>query len=214
MSNVQTDTWAGSFGDDYTARNLPDANQLAYRQRFWQEALRSIEGFPTCEKSVRKVLEIGAGSGTNLTVMRPYFAPAATELAAIDVNPAAIRYLHENPDITYAMEADFLRAPIMPIFDLVFTRGVLIHIDPTRLDAALSRIHIASRRYILLAEYYAPDATPVSYRGQEGLLWRNDFAGLMLDKYPDLQLIDYGFKYHRDANPQDDITWFLLEKNQ
>jgi spore coat polysaccharide biosynthesis protein SpsF len=27
-------------------------------------------------------------------------------------------------------------------------------------------------------------------------------------------LIDYGFVYHRDtAHPQDDITWFLLEKH-
>jgi spore coat polysaccharide biosynthesis protein SpsF len=26
-------------------------------------------------------------------------------------------------------------------------------------------------------------------------------------------LVDYGFAYHRDpAFPQDDITWFLLEK--
>jgi spore coat polysaccharide biosynthesis protein SpsF len=35
----------------------------------------------------------------------------------------------------------------------------------------------------------------------------------MLEKYPDLQLIDYGFCYKRDpAFPQDDATWFLLEK--
>jgi hypothetical protein len=35
----------------------------------------------------------------------------------------------------------------------------------------------------------------------------------MLNKYPDLQLVDYGFVYHGDANfPQDDVTWFLLEK--
>ena len=28
-----------------------------------------------------------------------------------------------------------------------------------------------------------------------------------------LQLIDYGFQYHGDHNfPQDDITWFLMEK--
>jgi spore coat polysaccharide biosynthesis protein SpsF len=28
-------------------------------------------------------------------------------------------------------------------------------------------------------------------------------------------LVDYGFAYHRDPNfPQDDITWFLLEKRR
>jgi hypothetical protein len=35
----------------------------------------------------------------------------------------------------------------------------------------------------------------------------------MLDAYPDLKLLDYGFVYHRDpAHPQDDVTWFLIEK--
>lgn len=34
-----------------------------------------------------------------------------------------------------------------------------------------------------------------------------------MDKYKDVQLVDYGFSYHRDSNfPQDDITWFLMER--
>ena len=53
----------------------------------------------------------------------------------------------------------------------------------------------------------------MAYRGHEGKLFKRDFAGELLDKYPDLKLIDYGFVYHRDTNfPQDDCTWFLLEK--
>ena len=36
----------------------------------------------------------------------------------------------------------------------------------------------------------------------------------MLDAFPDLRLIDYGFVYHRDPNfPQDDLNWFLMEKS-
>ena len=34
-----------------------------------------------------------------------------------------------------------------------------------------------------------------------------------MKKYNDLDLVDYGFIYHRDKNfPQDDLNWFLLEK--
>jgi len=34
-----------------------------------------------------------------------------------------------------------------------------------------------------------------------------------MDRHPQLQLVDYGFSYRRDPNfPQDDITWFLMEK--
>ena len=53
----------------------------------------------------------------------------------------------------------------------------------------------------------------IAYRGDDDRLYKRDFAGEMLDKYNDLRLIDYGFSYRRDAAfPQDDITWFLLEK--
>ena len=34
-----------------------------------------------------------------------------------------------------------------------------------------------------------------------------------MDRHPSLSLIDYGFAYRRDPTfPQDDITWFLMEK--
>ena len=43
-------------------------------------------------------------------------------------------------------------------------------------------------------------------------LFKRDFAGDLIDSYG-LKLIDYGFIYKRDNwAPQDDITWFLLEK--
>ena len=44
-------------------------------------------------------------------------------------------------------------------------------------------------------------------------LFKRDFAGELLDAFPSLDLVDYGFVYHRDPNfPQDDMNWFLLEK--
>jgi spore coat polysaccharide biosynthesis protein SpsF len=53
----------------------------------------------------------------------------------------------------------------------------------------------------------------IPYRGNEDRLFKRDFAGEMLNKYSDLSLVDYGFSYRKDPIfPQDDITWFLLEK--
>ena len=44
-------------------------------------------------------------------------------------------------------------------------------------------------------------------------LFKRDFAGEILDRHADLQLVDYGFAYRRNPQfPQDDITWFLMEK--
>ena len=53
---------------------------------------------------------------------------------------------------------------------------------------------------------------PGFWGGVKGL-FKRDFAGEIMDRHPQLQLVDYGFAYRRDPNfPQDDITWFLMEK--
>jgi hypothetical protein len=49
--------------------------------------------------------------------------------------------------------------------------------------------------------------------GHDERLFKRDFCGEILDRHADLELVDYGFAYHRDPKfPQGDITWFLLEK--
>lgn len=64
----------------------------------------------------------------------------------------------------------------------------------------------------MVCEYYNPTPISINYRGHTDRLFKRDFCGEILDRYPSLQLIDYGFVYHRDPGfPQDDITWFLME---
>jgi spore coat polysaccharide biosynthesis protein SpsF len=90
---------------------------------------------------------------------------------------------------------------------------VLIHINPDSLPGVYDRLYRSSKRYICVAEYYNPSPVQVLYRGFTEKLFKRDFAGEMLDRFPDLRLVDYAFAYHRDPNfGQDDITWFLLEK--
>lgn len=44
-------------------------------------------------------------------------------------------------------------------------------------------------------------------------MYKRDFAGELMDMYPNLQLIDYGFVYRKDpVFVQGDTTWFLMEK--
>ena len=65
-----------------------------------------------------------------------------------------------------------------------------------------------SDEYICIAEYYSPTPVKISYRGYYNRLFKRDFAGELMSKYPDLELVDYGFLYHKDPIfPQDDITW-------
>jgi spore coat polysaccharide biosynthesis protein SpsF len=98
--------------------------------------------------------------------------------------------------------------------DLVLVKGVLIHLQPDLLPLAYERIHAATHRLALVCEYYNPSPVAIPYRGHTDRLFKRDFAGELLDRYPDLRLVDYGFVYRRDpVSPQDDITWFLLEKS-
>jgi spore coat polysaccharide biosynthesis protein SpsF len=71
----------------------------------------------------------------------------------------------------------------------------------------------SSARYICVAEYYNPKPVGVYYRKHKRMLFKRDFAGEILEMFKDVVLLDYGFVYHRDIHfPQDDLTWFLLEK--
>ena len=90
---------------------------------------------------------------------------------------------------------------------------MLIHVHPDNLHKVYDNLYNNSRRYILIAEYYDPKPVTLTYRGHKNKMFKRDFAGEMLDKYYNLSLVGYGFCYHRDpAFPQDDISWFLLEK--
>jgi len=96
---------------------------------------------------------------------------------------------------------------------LTLIKGVLIHINPDELQAVYAKLVQTCRRYLLVAEYYNPSPVTIPYRGHLDRLFKRDFAGEILDQYPEMKLIDYGFSYRRDPNfPQDDITWFLMEK--
>ena len=91
--------------------------------------------------------------------------------------------------------------------------GVSIHINPDYLDKVYKVLYKSSNKYILINEYYNPKPVMIEYRGYKDRLFKRDFAGEILDSFSDLNLVDYGFVYHRDNYfPNDDTTWFLLQK--
>lgn len=97
--------------------------------------------------------------------------------------------------------------------NFVLIKGVLIHINPEYLDQVYNLLYQSTNKYICVCEYYNPKPVEVTYRGHDDKLFKRDFAGEILDKFTDLNLVDYGFVYHRDNQfPQDDTTWFLLER--
>jgi pseudaminic acid biosynthesis-associated methylase len=196
--------WAGDFGNAYTERSLGE--------KFIRSNVVLFKKILARTESVGSVIEFGSNAGLNLIAIKRLLP--RVDMAAIELNDSALEQLRTIADLkVYAQSILEFDAPRR--WDLVLIKGVLIHIDPNSLAAVYERLYRASGRYICLAEYYNPSPVEISYQGHRGKLFKRDFAGEMMDKYSDLTLVDYGFVYHRDPQaPQDDVTWFLLEKKR
>ena len=199
----QEQFWAGEFGTNYIVRNN-NAKIIAGNLNLFSKIIGKTIG-------VRSVIEFGSNIGLNLRAIKSLIPDC--ELSAIEINTDAIEILKEQDVTIYAKSIlDFI-----PDYqrDLSFTKGVLIHINPEVLSDVYKKLYESTRKYILITEYYNPSPVAIKYRGHDDRLFKRDFAGEIMEMYADLKLVDYGFSYHKDNNyAQDDLNWFLLEKNQ
>lgn len=199
----QDEFWRGEFGDSYTARNQ-GPERIAANLSLFSRALGSV-------RDVESVLELGANVGLNLIALQQLLPHA--RLAAVEINAGAAAELRRRLPMAEVHLQSVHEFRTAGTWDLVLTKGLLIHLAPETLPSVYAALHRSSGRYILLAEYYNPAPVEVPYRGHAQKLFKRDFAGELLTQFADLRLRDYGFVYHRDPLfPQDDLNWFLLEK--
>ena len=195
--------WAGDFGDEYIGRNKSE-EYLASNLNFFSKAFSQL-GQPN------SLIEFGANIGMNLRAIKLLFPKI--DLFGIEINKNAAEELAKFIGQENVFNGSIFEFEATHKCDVSLIKGVLIHINPEMLALVYEKLYTASNKYILICEYYNPSPVTVSYRGHSDRLFKRDFAGEMLEKYVDLKLVDYGFCYKRDkAFPQDDITWFLLEK--
>lgn len=201
-STEQESFWAGQFGNDYIERNT-DTRWLAANTALFSSVIRRCE-------HLTSIMEFGANVGLNLRALKT-LAPQA-EFAAVEINAKAAQVLREQGGID-VYEQSVLEFQAPKRWDLVLSKGLLIHINPEHLASVYERLYQSAQRYICICEYYNPAPVEIPYRGHSGKLFKRDFAGDLLDRYGDLRLVDYQFVYRRDPNfAVDDLTWFLLEK--
>lgn len=195
--------WKGDFGNEYINRNQSE-QLLANKTALYSKVISQMN------EKVASCIEFGSNIGLNLCAIKRLVPEC--ELSAIEINNNAVNELKriENVKIYHQSILDF-----NPDYqrDLAFIHGVLIHIDPSLKKEVYKRLYETSNKYILMVEYYNPKPVELEYRGETGKLFKADFAGEIMDLYSELRLVDYGFVYHRDNQfPMDDLTWFLLKK--
>ncbi len=199
----QESFWAGGFGKEYIQRNQGDA-LLASNLDFFSKALRQARGIRSC-------IEFGANIGMNLEALMLLYP--GVDAHAIEINTEACKQLSEVIPSAQVHNRSILDFTPVRQWDLTLIKGVLIHINPDVLPQVYDALFASCGGYLMVAEYYNPAPVAIHYRGFSERLFKRDFAGEMMDRYPQLKLVDYGFVYRRDPNfPQDDVTWFLMEK--
>lgn len=198
----QESFWAGEFGDKYISRNS-DADMIRSNIAMFSRILKRTD-------DISSILELGANIGLNLIALNQLLPKL--DISAVEINENAVKALKDIDNVKVE-HTSILSYQATEKKDFVFTKGVLIHINPEYLQNVYKIMYESSNKYICISEYYNPSPVEITYRGNKEKLFKRDFAGELLEKYPNLKLIDYGFVYHRDNYfPQDDMTWFLLEK--
>ena len=197
--------WSGEFGNDYIKRN-ENEDLLTSNINFFVKSLKSARNINSC-------IEFGANIGMNIKALKILYPKV--KFNAIEINEKASSLLEKVIPSENINKESILDFNSDRKWDLTLVKGVLIHINPDQLKETYQKIFNSSNRYILICEYYSRNPESLNYRGFTNKLYKRDFAGELLDSFQNLTLLDYGFVYHRDPKfPQDDISWFLLEKIQ
>jgi pseudaminic acid biosynthesis-associated methylase len=199
----QENFWAGDFGTEYIERNRGD-QLLASNLDFFVKALRNTQNVTSC-------IEFGANIGMNIKAIKLLYP--GIDASGIEINSEAAKQLGELIEPAKIHNKSILDYTPDRTYDLTLIKGVMIHLNPDVLPDVYDKLVTACGRFLLVAEYYNPSPVAIPYRGHTDRLFKRDFAGEIMDRHPAMRLIDYGFAYRRDPSfPQDDITWFLMEK--
>ena len=210
INEFQRDFWKGEFGNSYADRNISveETNQM-YKERTgitFEDVFKKI--FSNIDKNA-KILELGCNVGLKLSILQKL---GFTNLTGVEINEKAFKIAKKNyPNIKFHNSSIEEFNSNGEQFDLVYTSGVLIHINPKALPEIIKKIISLSKEYIFDSEYYSDKLVEVNYRGHEETLWKQNFPQLFLNQDSKLKIIKQEKIYWKTEDLCDII--YLLKKN-
>lgn len=155
--------WAGEFGNEYIKRNsnVPD------RSEFWNRMMRRYKP--------ESVLEVGCNIGHNLRYIKAAVPKAS--IYGVDVNEEALAILRATQPGIFIERAEATDLPYDDhTVDMVVSVGLLIHLtDDASLETAIREMFRVAKKHVLIAEYWAPEWTPIPYHGYVNALRKGPF---------------------------------------
>lgn len=210
-NTFQEKKWAGKFGRDYTFRNplsIREMDKLYLRNHGISRTKLDKDFLGRLNRSI-KILEVGCNAGVQLLFLQKM---GFKNLCGIEINRETLEFSKSIINNVNLIKGSALDIPFKDnYFDLVFTSGVLIHISPSDIKRAMEEIYRCTKKYIWGFECYYDDYIEITYRGNQNLHWKGDFAKMYLDNFKDLKLVkERKLKYLKNENID---TMFLLKKN-
>lgn len=201
--------WSSNFGAEYLERNKFSNKELdqLYKNNFGISRSKLNKDF-LGKLKLKNILEVGCNIGNQLIMLQ---SQGFKNLYGIDIFSKAVQIAKSRTKNINIIQGSAFDLPFKDnYFDLVFTAGVLIHINPKNLKKVMGEIYRTSNKYIWGYEYYNSKHIPINYRGNKNRLWKGDFAGIYRKFFPNLKLIkEEKYKY---INSQNVDTMFLLKK--
>ncbi len=209
----QTEAWSSEFGMEYTNRNLMTIEQMdtMYIKRYGVSRIDiNSEFIGDLDRNIR-VLEVGSNIGLQLMFLqRMGFA----NLYGIELNSYAVELSKSRTKSINIIRGDALDIPFKDnYFGLVFTSGLLIHINPDDINIVLKEIYRCSNCYIWGYEYFAEEYTQIKYREAketDSLLWKANFPKIFCEQFKDLRLAKS--KLYKYLNNDNADIFYLLKK--
>jgi pseudaminic acid biosynthesis-associated methylase len=206
FNSEQEKFWATTYAEDYIRKNHEFDHDLG--SEAWKKMLVNTHG------EINTFLECGCNIGRNIEQINRILPNAQPSI--IEISEPAFRFVCSRYSFVHAFNGAILESPFdNDSFDLVFTMGVLIHINPEQLLAHMEKIFQYSSKYILMGEYFNRTPVSIEYQGKRDQLFKRDFGKLFIENF-EVNLIDYGFLWGHiyDSAGFGDITWWLFEKKE
>jgi spore coat polysaccharide biosynthesis protein SpsF len=204
FNSEQEKFWATTYANDYIKKNSEFDHKLG--SEAWVNMLQKIQG------KVKNYLECGCNVGRNIAQLKLAFPEAKPSI--IEISEPAFNFVTAHHEFTSAYNGPILNSNFeKESFDLVFTTGVLIHINPDQLLEHMAKMFGYSKKYILIGEYFNRTPISIEYQGENEKLFKRDFGKLFIENF-NVKLVDYGFLWGHiyDKAGFDDVTWWLFEK--
>lgn len=209
MLKAEEKFWTSVFGLEYIRRNQFSRQGLdqLYIRSFGIARSQLNKEF-LGKLKLKNILEVGCNVGNQLFLLQKQ---GFKNLYGIDISTEAIQQAKTHTKNINIIQSSAFDIPFKnSYFDLVFTSGVLIHINPKDLKKAMGEIYRTSKKYIWGYEYYSPKHIAINYRGNKNRLWKGNFAELYLKYFPDLKLIKTRRLKYLNSENFDEM--FLLKK--